>query len=41
MVLEGNYHDKLQISLIPKFALADTHGGVGTNAAVSILKSNV
>ena len=41
MVLEGNYHDKLQFSLIPKFALADTHGGVGTNAAVSILKSNV
>ena len=41
MVLEGNYHDKLQFSLTPKFALADTHGGVGTNAAVSILKSNV
>ena len=41
MVLEGNYHDKLQFSLIPKFALADTHGGVGTNAAVSILQSNV
>ena len=41
MLLEGNYHDKLQMSKIPKYALADTHGGVGTLSAVSILESNI
>ena len=41
MLLEGKYHKNLQIKNIPKFALADTHGGVGTLSAVSILKSNI
>ena len=41
MLLEGNYHDKLQMSKIPKYAIADTHGGVGTLSAVSILESNI
>ena len=41
MVFEGKYHKNLQIKNIPKFALADTHGGVGTLSAVSILKSNI
>ena len=41
MILEGNYHEKLQISSMPKYALADTHGGVGTISAVSILESNI
>ena len=31
----------LQISSMPKYALADTHGGVGTISAVSILESNI
>ena len=38
MLLEGKYHKNLQIKNIPKFVLADTHGGVGTLSAVSILR---
>ena len=41
MLLEGEYHDELQINDIPKYALADTHGGIGTTSATSILESNI
>ena len=37
-VLEGRYHDGLQPAELPEYALADTHGGVCTTAAVTILK---
>ena len=36
-ILEGCYHSNLQLSNPPKYALADTHGGVCTTAAVTIL----
>ena len=37
-VLEGRYHDGLQPAELPNYALADTHGGVCTTAAVTILR---
>ena len=37
LFLEGRHNSKLQPDSPPKFALADTHGGVGTTAAVTIL----
>ena len=40
MILEGLYHNKLQMKSIPKFALADTHGGIATTSAVTILEGN-
>lgn len=36
-ILEGRYHPKLQPGTPPAYALADTHGGVCTTAAVTIL----
>ena len=39
MLLEGRYHADLQPANPPQYALADTHGGVCTTAAVTILKS--
>ena len=38
-LLEGRYPSDLQPKLLPKYALADTHGGVCTSAAVTILQS--
>lgn len=37
LLLEGRYHEKLQTQTIPRYALADTHGGLCTNANVTIL----
>lgn len=37
LILEGRYHPKLQPQSPPAYALADTHGGVCTTAAVTIL----
>ena len=37
-VLEGRYHDGMQPAELPEYALADTHGGVCTTAAVTILR---
>ena len=37
-LLEGRYHGALQPSVPPEYALADTHGGVCTTAAVTILR---
>jgi acetyl-CoA C-acetyltransferase len=36
-LLEGRYHPGAQLSAPPAYALADTHGGVASNAAVTIL----
>ena len=36
-ILEGRYHPDLQPATLPTFALADTHGGICTTAAVTIL----
>jgi acetyl-CoA C-acetyltransferase len=38
LVLEGRYHAALQPEAPPCYALADTHGGVCTTAAVTILR---
>ena len=38
LLLEGRYHAGLQLSNPPQYALADTHGGVCTTAAVTILE---
>lgn len=38
LVLEGRYHAGLQPQTLPDYALADTHGGVCTSAAVTILQ---
>ncbi len=38
LVLEGRYHAGLQPQTPPNYALADTHGGVCTTAAVTILQ---
>ena len=38
LFLEGRHRSSLQPSMPPKFALADTHGGVCTTAAVTILE---
>jgi len=37
LLLEGLYEDKLQPQTLPQYALADTHGGVCTTAAVTLL----
>lgn len=37
LILEGLYHPKLQPQSPPIYALADTHGGICTTAAVTIL----
>ena len=36
--IEGSYHSALQRSSPPKYALADTHGGICTTSAVTILR---
>lgn len=36
--IEGSYHDGLQLARPPGLAVADTHGGVGTTCAVTVLK---
>lgn len=36
-ILEGRYHLQAQPTAVPAFALADTHGGICSNAAVTIL----
>lgn len=38
LLLEGRIEPEIQLSSPPKYALADTHGGVCTTAAVTILK---
>ncbi|WP_298969423.1 thiolase family protein [uncultured Roseobacter sp.] len=38
LILEGRYHPELQPQTLPRYALADTHGGVCTLAAVTILE---
>ncbi|OAN76349.1 hypothetical protein A8B78_02365 [Jannaschia sp. EhC01] len=37
LILEGRYHPALQPQSPPAYALADTHGGICTTAAVTIL----
>ncbi len=37
LLLEGRYEEKLQPQTLPQFALADTHGGICTTAAVTVL----
>jgi len=37
LLLEGLYEEKLQPQTLPQFALADTHGGVCTTAAVTLM----
>lgn len=37
MLLEDSYHDALQPASIPPYALADTHGGIATTCAVTIV----
>lgn len=39
LMLEGRYHKGLQPKQPPRYALADTHGGICTTAAVTILES--
>lgn len=36
--IEGSYHGGLQMARPPRIAIADTHGGVGTTCAVTVLK---
>lgn len=36
-LLEGTYHTDLQLQKPPQYALADTHGGIATSAAVTVL----
>jgi acetyl-CoA C-acetyltransferase len=38
LILEGQYHTDLQPNSPPQYALADTHGGICTTAAVTILE---
>ncbi|WP_299828798.1 thiolase family protein [uncultured Roseobacter sp.] len=38
LLLEGRYHPALQPDTLPRYALADTHGGVCTLSAVTILE---
>ncbi len=35
--IEGTYHDGLQLKKLPRYAVADTHGGVATSCAVTVL----
>ena len=37
LLLEGLYEQELQPKTLPQYALADTHGGVCTTAAVTLL----
>jgi acetyl-CoA C-acetyltransferase len=37
-LLEGHYHPGAQLAAPPAYALADTHGGIASNAAVTILR---
>ncbi len=39
LALEGRYHAGLQPRELPRYALADTHGGVCTTAAVTLLQA--
>lgn len=39
LMLEGRYHEELQQARPPRYALADTHGGICTTAAVTILEN--
>ncbi|MEM7193202.1 MAG: thiolase family protein, partial [Pseudomonadota bacterium] len=39
LLLEGRYHQSLQPKSLPRYALADTHGGLCTLSAATILKS--
>ncbi len=41
LMLEGNYVPALQPQTIPRYAIADTHGGVCTTSAVTILEKSV
>jgi len=41
LILEGLYESNLQPSLLPRIALADTHGGICTTAAVTLLEGPV
>ncbi len=38
LILEGRYHVAAQPGLVSQYALADTHGGICSNSAVTILK---
>jgi len=38
LMLEGCYHAGLQPRTLPRYALADTHGGVCTTAAITLLE---
>lgn len=38
LMLEGQYHKNLQPNQPPRYALADTHGGICTTSAVTILE---
>ncbi len=38
--IEGQYHPKLQLDQPPRIAIADTHGGVATSCAVTVLKAS-
>jgi acetyl-CoA C-acetyltransferase len=37
LLLEGRYHPNAQPNRVPSHALADTHGGICSNAAVTLL----
>ena len=39
LLLEGRYHAGLQPKTVPRYALADTHGGVCTTAAVTLVQA--
>ena len=41
LLLEGRYHNGLQPSRPFRTAMADTHGGVGTTCAVTILHTGM
>lgn len=41
LMLEGDYVPALQPQTIPRYALADTHGGVCTTSAVTVLEKSV
>lgn len=37
--LEGRYHPGLQLPSLPRYAIADTHGGIATTCAVTIVRA--
>ena len=39
--IEGCYHPGLQLNELPRYAVADTHGGVATTCAVTVLSGAV